>query len=153
MEQYAKGGEKERDRIFKFYLKNLKYVNNWDLVDLSAPKIIGKHLIDKDKSLLFDFAESGDLWKRRIAILSTQYFIQKDLLDYTFQLADKLLYDKEVLIQKAVGWMLREAGKKDIIALVEFLKSRYKKMPRTMLRYTIEKFSEIKRKRYLKGLV
>ena len=83
VEQYSKGNEKERDRIFKFYLKNIKHVNNWDLVDLSAPKIIGKHLIDKDKSLLFEFAESGDLWKRRIAILSTQYFIRKDLLDYT----------------------------------------------------------------------
>ena len=153
VEQYSKGSEKERDKIFKFYLKNIKHVNNWDLVDLSAPKIIGKHLLDNDKSMLFEFTGSGNLWKRRIAILATQYFIQKDLLDYTFQIADKLLYDKEDLIQKAVGWMLREAGKKDIIAQTEFLKSRYKKMPRTMLRYAIEKFSEKERQRYLKGLV
>jgi 3-methyladenine DNA glycosylase AlkD len=151
--QYAKGGEKERDRIFKFYLKNIKHVNNWDLVDLSAPKIIGRHLMDKDKSMLFDFAESNNLWKRRIAILSTQYFIQKNFLDYTFRIADKLLNDKEDLIHKAVGWMLRETGKKSIKAEKEFLKPRYKKMPRTMLRYAIEKFPEKERKRYLKGLV
>jgi 3-methyladenine DNA glycosylase AlkD len=151
--QYSKGNEKERERIFKFYLKNIKHVNNWDLVDLSAPKIIGRHLVDKDKALLFDLAESNNLWKRRIAILSTQYFIREGFLDYTYQIADKLLNDKEDLIHKAVGWMLRETGKIDRETEEEFLKTRYKKMPRTMLRYSIEKFPEKERKRYLNGLV
>jgi len=152
VEQYSKGDEKERNKIFKFYLKNINHINNWDLVDLSAPKIIGRHLIDKDKKLLLDFAESGNLWKRRIAILSSFYFIRNGFIDHTFFIADKLLSDKEDLIHKAVGWMLRETGKRDIKAEKEFLKSRYKKMPRTMLRYAIEKFPEEERKKYLLGL-
>ena len=153
VKQYSKADEKERNKIFRFYLKNIKQVNNWDLVDLSAPKIIGRHLIDMDKEVLHDLAESRNLWKRRIAILATQYFIQNGFIDETFRIADKLLYDKEDLIHKAVGWMLREVGKKNIKAEKGFLKPRYNKMPRTMLRYAIEKFPEVERKKYLFGLV
>ena len=151
--QYSKSDEKQRNKIFKFYIKNIKHINNWDLVDLSAPKIIGRHLIDKDKKLLLDFAESNNLWKRRTAILSTFYFIRNGFIDHSFFIADMLLNDKEDLIHKAVGWMLRETGKRDIKAEKEFLKSRYKKMSRTMLRYAIEKFPEEERKKYLLGLV
>lgn len=151
--KYKRVEEKEKEKIFSFYLKNRKGINNWDLVDLSAPKIIGKHLLKKDKSLLFKFAVSKNLWERRIAILSTYEFIRNDNFDATLKVAGLLLRDEHDLIHKAVGWMLRKIGKRDLQAEEKFLKSHYKKMPRTMLRYAIEKFPETKRKKYLQGKI
>lgn len=153
VDKYKNGDDKEKGAIFSFYLKYRKGINNWDLVDLSAPKIIGKHLLKKDKSLLFNFALSKNLWERRIAVLSTYEFIRNDDYSTTFQIAKILLQDNHDLIHKAVGWMLREAGKKDVLAEESFLKVHYKKMPRTMLRYAIEKFPEAKRKKYLLGKI
>ena len=141
----------EKKKIYSFYIKNFKYINNWDLVDLSCHKIIGPQLWDEDNSILDKWAKSKNLWTRRISIISTYYFIQRHHLDDTFRLAQTLIHDKEDLIHKAVGWMLREAGKRDLKRLEQFLKSRYTDMPRTMLRYAIEKFPEAKRQKYLKG--
>ena len=142
-----------KEEIFSFYLKNRRGINNWDLVDLSAPKIIGKHMLNKDKSLLFKFALSKNLWERRIAILSTYEFIRNEYYDATLKIAEILLQDKHDLIHKAVGWMLREIGKRNLETEENFLKIHYKSMPRTMLRYAIEKFPEIKRKKYLQGKI
>ena len=153
IDKFAKSTEKEQQVIFKFYFKNRKGVNNWDLVDLSAPKIIGKYLLEKDKSLLFKFALSKNLWERRIAILSTYEFIRNENYDTTLKIAEILLEDKHDLIHKAVGWMLREIGKRNLMVEENFLKIHYKKMPRTMLRYAIEKFPETKRKKYLQGKI
>lgn len=151
----SKRNEKLQKTIFDFYLKHTKYINNWDLVDISAPKIVGKYLFDKSKQQLFDLATNGDLWQKRIAIISTLYFIKKGELDTTFQLAEILINSQEDLMQKAVGWMLREAGKINHEREVEFLlaNDRYKKMPRTMLRYAIEKFDENLRQSFLKGTI
>jgi len=151
--KYESGDEKEKEKIFSFYLKNRKSVNNWDLVDLSAPKIMGKHLVEKDKSLLIKLATSKNLWERRISILSTHEFIRNGKFDTTFKISKILINDKHDLIHKAVGWMLREIGKKNISAEEKFLKNSYKKMPRTMLRYAIEKFPEAKRRKYLQGKI
>ena len=150
-EQYSKGDEEKKKVIYDFYLKNLKRVNNWDLVDLSAEKIIGAYLLEKDKQILFKFTRSKNLWKRRIAIMSTFHFIKNGLYDTTFEIADVLLKDEHDLIHKAVGWMLREIGNRDVKIEEAFLKKQYKNMPRTMLRYAIEKFPEKKRQSYLKG--
>ncbi len=147
--KYEKGDEKEKEKVFKFYIRNRKRINNWDLVDISAPKIIGEHLLERDKKLLYEFARSKNLWERRIAILSTFTFIRVGKFETTFKISDLLSKDDHDLIHKAVGWMLREIGKKDLNAEEKFLKPRYKKMPRTMLRYAIEKFPEVKRKKYL----
>ncbi len=149
--KYKKADEKEKEKIFNFYLKNIRYVNNWDLVDLSAEKIIGAFLIDKDKRLLFDLVKSNSVWERRIAIISTFYFIKANQFAATLKISELLLKDKHDLIHKAVGWMLREIGKRDIQAEEIFLQKHYKNMPRTMLRYAIEKFPEKKRLDYLKG--
>ena len=153
VDRYGKGKEKEKAEIFSFYLKNRKGINNWDLVDLSAPKIIGKHLLKRNKSLLFKFALSKNLWERRIAVLSTYEFIRNNDFAVNLQISEMLLQDKHDLIHKAVGWMLREIGKRDLQAEEKFLKTHYKKMPRTMLRYAIEKFPETKRKKYLQGKI
>ncbi|OIO23382.1 MAG: DNA alkylation repair protein [Ignavibacteria bacterium CG1_02_37_35] len=142
-----------REKLFKFYLKNSERINNWDLVDLSADKIVGAFLIDKDKSLLFKLAKSSNLWERRIAMLSTYCFIKNGVFEVTLQIAELLLRDQQDLIHKAVGWMLREIGKRDLEPEEEFLKLHYKQMPRTMLRYAIEKFPEAKRQAYLKGTI
>jgi len=150
---YERGDEKEKKSIYTFYIKNRMGINNWDLVDLSAPKIVGKYLFDKDKSILFKFASSKNLWERRIAILSTYEFIRNHQYDTTLKIAKILLEDEHDLIHKAVGWMLREIGKKDLKVEEIFLKKHYKKMPRTMLRYAIEKFPETKRKKYLQGKI
>ncbi len=147
--KYEKGDENEKENVFKFYIRNRKGINNWDLVDISAPKIVGEHLLNRDKKLLYKFAHSKNLWERRIAILSTFTFIRAGKFENTFKISDILLNDDQDLIHKAVGWMLRETGKKDLSAEEQFLKQRYKKMPRTMLRYAIEKFPEVKRKKYL----
>ncbi len=149
--KYKKAPEEERENIFNFYLKNIRYVNNWDLVDLSAEKIIGAFLIDKDKRLLFDLVKSSSLWERRIAIMSTFHFIKAHQFAAALKISELLLKDKHDLIHKAVGWMLREIGKRDIQAEELFLQKYYMNMPRTMLRYAIEKFPEKKRLDYLKG--
>jgi len=153
VDQYKKGDEKKKKIIFDFYLKNRKGINNWDLVDLSAPKIVGAHLIDKEKDLLYKFARSKDLWEKRISIISTYAFIREHFFEDTLNISGILLNDKHDLIHKAVGWMLREIGNRDLETEVEFLKKHYKTMPRTMLRYAIEKFPESKRIKYLKGLI
>ena len=149
---WKKAGETERGDIFNLYVRNLKYVNNWDLVDLSAPNIVGEYLKEKDRTILYDFAKSNNLWKQRVAIISTFSFIKdKDFVD-TLNISEILLHHKHDLIHKAVGWMLREVGKRDQVVEEEFLRKYYKEMPRTMLRYSIEKFDEDKRQKYLKGL-
>lgn len=147
-----KANEKEKEKIYKFYVKNLKYVNNWDLVDLSSEKIIGEYLLDKDKKLLFELAK-GDLWERRIGVMSTFNFIKKNDYKTTLRLCKLLIKDREDLIHKATGWMLREIGNRDLKIEENFLKQHYKKMPRTMLRYAIEKFPEKKRQAYLLGKI
>jgi len=152
-EKYKKNGEEEKANIFNFYLKNTKNINNWDLVDVTAPGIVGHFLSDKKKNILYDLARSNNLWERRIAIVSTFDFIRQQEFEDTLALSEILLDDKHDLIHKAVGWMLREVGKKDETVLEAFLKQHYKVMPRTMLRYAIEKFEEEKRKKYLWGEV
>lgn len=131
--------EKTRRHIFQFYLTHVKSVNNWNLVDGSAHHIVGAYLFDKDTDLLFDFASSDNMWKRRIAIVATWYFIRQGETDLTFKLAEKLLQDDHDLMHKATGWMLREAGKKNEARLVEFLQKHEPAMPRTMYRYAIER--------------
>ena len=137
------------EKIPKFYLQNLKQVNNWDLVDLSADKILGQYLLDKDKSILYKLAQSNNLWERRVAIISTFQFIKNNQFEDTLKISEILLNDKHDLIHKAVGWMLRELGKRNQELEEQFLKKHYKTMPRTMLRYAIEKFDGEKRKQYL----
>jgi len=150
VKKFEKAGEEEREEIFNFYLNNTKNINNWDLVDLSAPKIVGKFLFDKDRSILYKLSKSGNLWERRIAVLSSFEFIRLADFEDCLKISKVLISDKHDLIQKAVGWMLREIGKRDISVLKEFLRENYKIMPRTMLRYSIEKFPEEERKNYLK---
>ena len=141
----------ERETLFKKYLENTLYINNWDLVDLSADKIVGSYLFEKPKNILYSLAASENLWERRIAVMATFDFIKKGFYEDTLKLAKILLNDRHDLIHKAVGWMLREIGKKCSQEVLEkFLLSNYKKMPRTMLRYAIEKFPEEKRIKYLK---
>lgn len=150
---WKKADESKRKDIFDLYVKNLEYVNNWDLVDISAPNIVGEYLKEKDRAILYELAENNNLWKQRISIISTFSFIRnKDFVD-TLNISEILLHHKHDLIHKAVGWMLREVGKRDQDVEEEFLKRYYKEMPRTMLRYAIERFEEEKRQRYLKGLV
>jgi len=146
--KYQKNENKKE--IFDFYLKNIHASNNWDLIDCVADKIIGKYLMDKDKKILYDFANSNDLWKKRISIISTFEFIKNNEFQDTLKISEILLNDKHDLIHKAVGWMLRELGKRNISLLESFLKKHSKEMPRTMLRYAIEKFDEEKRKYYMK---
>ncbi|MCH7722016.1 MAG: DNA alkylation repair protein [Bacteroidetes bacterium] len=153
VDNYQKANDKGKEKVYKFYLRNSNKINNWDLVDLSAPKIMGEHLLKNDKQILFKFARSKNLWKRRIAVISTYTFIKNKQFKTTLQISDILLNDDHDLIQKAVGWMLREVGKQDLKTLENFLKPRYNKMPRTMLRYSIEKFPGKKRKKYLKGTI
>lgn len=148
--------EKIRKEIYSYYLSHSKYINNWDLVDLSAPRIVGRYLIDKKdrEKILLKLAKSKLLWERRIAVLATSIFIYDKDPEITFKLVDLLMNDKEDLMHKACGWMLREVGKKsgeDI--LKKYLKDRYMTMPRTMLRYSIEKMDEETRQKYLKGKV
>jgi 3-methyladenine DNA glycosylase AlkD len=151
--QFAKGDNKAKEKIYKLYLKHTKYINNWDLVDLSAHYIVGQYLIDKPKDILCTLAVSKNLWEKRISVISSFWFIKNNQFKDTLKLAKILLYDEHDLIHKAVGWMLREIGKREIETEERFLKTCYKKMPRTMLRYAIEKFPEPKRLRYLKGKV
>lgn len=149
-EKYQKSSLEEKTDIFNFYLKNTRNINNWDLVDLSAPKIIGDFLLKRKREILYDLAKSEMLWERRISIISTFAFIRNNDFEDTIKISTLLLKDKEDLIHKAVGWMLREIGKRDENILEEFLEKNYKIMPRIMLRYSIEKFSPRKRKYFLK---
>lgn len=142
--------EKDKKQIYNFYIKNAQQINNWDLVDVSAPNIVGNYLLKKDRKILYKLARSKNLWERRIAIIATFEFIRhNDFID-TINLAEILLNDQHDLIHKAVGWMLREIGKRDLKTLEDFLTKYYKIMPRTMLRYAIEKLSKNKRQLYLK---
>ena len=147
--QFETGFENEKRNIYNFYVKQIKHVNSWDLVDLSAPKIVGAYLEKEDRAILYELAESESLWERRVSILATHHFIkQKDFKD-ALKISEILLKDEEDLIHKAVGWMLREIGKEDQSVLEKFLKKHKAKMPRTMLRYAIEKFDEEARKEYM----
>ena len=141
--------KQDKEKAVKFYFKNIKYINNWDLVDLSAYKILGDFFFEKDKKELEALLYSDSIWEKRIAMVSTYGFIQKGDIKTTFKYAKILLRDEHDLIHKAVGWMLREAGKKDKKALIDFIEKNYKKMPRTTLRYSIERFNLNERKRFL----
>lgn len=152
VDKFGKGNDLEKSKVFEFYIKNAKQVNNWDLVDLSSPKIVGEYLLDKTKDILYKFAESKNLWEKRVSIISTFTFIKNHKYEDTFKIAEILMNDKHDLIHKAVGWMLREVGKRSLKDEERFLKKYSKKMPRTMLRYAIEKFPEEKRLEYLKRL-
>ena len=149
---HAKKDQALRRRCVDFYLAHTDRINNWDLVDLSCYPLLGEWLLDKDRTLLYDLARNGrTLWEQRIGIVSTMTLIRHGQLEDTFAIADILLHHPHDLIHKAVGWLLREAGKRDKAALVAFLAPRYRSMPRTMLRYAIEKFPEAERKSYLDG--
>lgn len=152
VEKYRRADETGKETLYKKYLENTQYINNWDLVDLSADKIIGSYLFDKPKDVLYFLAASENLWERRIAILSTFDFIKKGVYEDILKIAKILLNDPHDLIHKAVGWMLREVGKRcSQEVLEEFLLVNYKQMPRTMLRYAIERLPETLRLQYLKG--
>ncbi len=141
----------ENKKVFvDFYLKNVRQVNNWDLVDFSAPNILGKYFLDKKRDLLYKMAASDNIWERRIAIISSLEFIRNNEFTDTLKIAEILLKDKHDLIHKAVGWMLREVGKRNIAGLEAFLKKHCKVMPRTMLRYSLEKFDSKKREFYMR---
>ena len=144
--------EKDPEVIFNFYIKNARRFNNWDLVDLTAPRIVGNFLKDKNKKIIYNLARSKNIWEKRIAIVSTLYFIVKENnFSDTLKISEIILGDSHDLIHKAVGWMLREVGKRNVEVLKDFLKINYKKIPRTTLRYSIERFSEEERKKFLKG--
>ena len=150
---YDRGDEADRQQVYEDYLGHLQYINNWDLVDSSAMQIVGHYLYDKDRSPLRIMANSPDLWERRVAIIASFYFIRMSEFQDTLILAEILLEDKEDLIHKAVGWMLREVGNRSRNSEESFLKKYYLKMPRTMLRYAIERFPQEHRQAYLKGEV
>jgi len=147
--KYPKASAKEQKQIYDFYLAHTKHINNWDLVDISTPHIVGTHLLDKNRSVLCQLASSKNLWERRISIMATFTFIRNNDFKDALKISKILLADKHDLIHKATGWMLREIGKKDQKVLEQFLDKNTLKMPRTMLRYSIEKFSEKKRQYYL----
>ena len=147
IDRYTKVENKKE--IVNFYLKNTKNINNWDLVDLSAPKILGDYLLNNDRKILYKLAKSNNLWEKRIAVLATFSFIKNHQFQDSLKISKILLNDNHDLIHKAVGWMLREVGKKNQAIEEKFLKQHYQTMPRTMLRYAIERFPELLRKQYL----
>jgi 3-methyladenine DNA glycosylase AlkD len=154
--QFKKADKKIQKRIYDFYLKDTKYINNWDLVDVTVNKIVGAYLWgkgNKDRKILYKLAVSKNMWERRIAIVATSYFIYQNHFSDTLKISKLLLNDKEDLLHKAVGWMLREVGKRDQKIEETFLKQNYKNIPRTTLRYAIERFPEKKRLAYLRGKV
>ncbi|MEJ3745934.1 DNA alkylation repair protein [Actinomycetes bacterium KLBMP 9797] len=151
--KFTKGTEAERGQIFDIVLANTSRINNWDLVDSSAPYLVGPWLIDKDRGVLDGLAASSLVWDRRIAIMATLAFIKAGDFQWTFRIGDRLLRDPHDLVHKAVGWMLREVGNRDRAAEEDFLARRYRAMPRTMLRYAIEKFEPERRTAYLSGAV
>jgi 3-methyladenine DNA glycosylase AlkD len=148
--KFPKSSPFDQQEIVDFYVKNVQQINNWDLVDCSAYKILGKFLLDKNRQILYDLANSGHLWSERIAVVSCLEFIKNGQFSDIFKLSEKFLTHKHDLMHKACGWMLREVGKRDELALQEFLDEHLKKMPRTMLRYAIERMEEGKRLGYLK---
>lgn len=148
---YKKGDAALQKKIYDLYLKSTDHINNWDLVDSSAEHIVGAYLFEKSRKPLYTLAKSRSLWERRISIMATFHFIRRNDFDDTLRLSDLLLHDKEDLIHKAVGWMLREIGNRNQRVAEEFLQTRYARMPRTMLRYAIEKYSEGRRRQYLNG--
>jgi len=152
IDQYKKGNATLQQKIYRLYLKNTKNINNWDLIDLSAPNIVGDYLLNhkSEQKILCKLAKSKSLWEKRIAILSTFMFIKYNKFEHTLKIAEILLHDKQDLIHKAVGWMLRELGKRDQKIEEIFLEKYYKEMSRTMLRYAIEKFSKEKREYYMR---
>jgi len=150
--KFERGDDVMRKKVFGLYLRNTQYVNNWDLVDLSAHKIVGPYLDGGSRSLLHRLVRSKSLWERRIAVVATFPYIGRSDFADSLALAQKLLNDDHDLMHKAVGWMLREVGKKDTVVLEEFLKKHHHAIPRTTLRYAIERFPEAKRKRYLQGI-
>lgn len=151
VDQYKRADAQAREKIFDFYLANMHYINNWDLVDASARDIVGEHLVARPRPILSKLAKSPNLWERRIAIIATHAFIRRGDLADTFSISELLLGDKHDLIHKAIGWMLREAGKQSEPQLVLFLKTHYSVIPRTTLRYAIERMPETVRKRHLRG--
>jgi 3-methyladenine DNA glycosylase AlkD len=151
--QYKRGDRKEQERVYKLYTDHLRWINNWDLVDVSAEHVVGAFLKNKSKKPLYRLARSKNLWERRVSILATFHYIKGREFSETLKIAEMLLSDEEDLIHKAVGWMLREVGKRDLATEERFLKEHYRNMPRTMLRYAIERFPEPTRQRYLKGKV
>lgn len=151
MQRYQAADESGKQAAFELYLGNTAQINNWDLVDVSAPHIVGRHLENRPRGILPQLARSDSLWERRIAIVATFHFIRRNDCTDTLRLAHILLHDKHDLIHKATGWMLREVGKHDLAALEEFLQTHQRVMPRTMLRYAIERFDPTLRKRYLQG--
>ncbi|MGE5757772.1 MAG: DNA alkylation repair protein [Sideroxydans sp.] len=153
MQFYQRAQEDQRTAAYELYLDNTHRINNWDLVDVSAPRIVGRHLHDRPRKILYQLARSSLLWERRIAIIATAWFIRVDDFDDTLKIAEILLQDEHDLMHKAVGWMLREVGKRDQDVEEDFLKQHYRDMPRTMLRYAIERFPEKKRKDYQYGKV
>ena len=150
VERFKKSDEKEREAIYRFYLSQTERINNWDLVDLSAPYIVGEYLRDKSRDDLYRLAESNLLWEQRIAVVATVTLIRNNDFTDILRLAELLLQHKHDLMQKAIGWMLREMGKKDRDLLLQFLDKYRMVMPRTMLRYSIEKLTEAERKYYMK---
>lgn len=147
--QFEQGDDKTQEKLVRFYLKHLKYINNWDLVDTSASYILGKYLIDQDRKILYKLARSKNIWERRVTIVATHAFIARgDFVD-TLAISEIFLHDAHDLIHKACGWMLREVGKKDEVVLKKFLNKHASRMPRTMLRYAIERLSKDERKKYL----
>jgi 3-methyladenine DNA glycosylase AlkD len=148
---HARGDAATREAVYRLYLDNTRYVNNWDLVDTSAPGIVGAHLVEGDHGVLDRLARSESLWERRIAIMATQHFIRRGDFGTTLRIAEMLVNDPEDLIHKAVGWMLREVGNRDRAAEETFLRRHHRTMPRTMLRYALEKFPPDLRAAYLRG--
>jgi 3-methyladenine DNA glycosylase AlkD len=150
---FTNGDEIIRKKIYDLYLANTKHINNWDLVDLSAPNIVGAYLLERNRKPLYQLAKSKSLWERRIAVLATFSFIRNNQFDDCLKIAEILLKDNEDLIHKATGWMLREVGKRDTKILEDFLRKHCRTMPRTMLRYAIEKFTPARRKMFLEAKV
>lgn len=144
-----KAKPEEQKKLYDLYLLNADYINNWDLVDVSAEHVVGRYLFSNDRAILYELAQSDELWERRIAIMSTYHFIKNNDFEDTLAIAELLLDDEHDLIHKASGWMLREVGNRDMDAEERFLKKHVLQMPRTMLRYAIEKFPEEKRQQYL----
>ncbi|MEW6516602.1 MAG: DNA alkylation repair protein [candidate division FCPU426 bacterium] len=151
--RYPRASEADRESLFRCYVRNARHINNWDLVDVTAPHVLGAHLEHRDRGLLEEWAGSPNLWKRRLSLLATLRFIRKGDFSLTLRLVDRLLQDPEDLMHKAAGWMLREVGKKDRARLEAFLRPRYQRMPRTMLRYAIERFPAQRRQAYLKSRI
>ncbi len=149
--QFPRAAPSRQAEIYRFYLDNTAWINNWDLVDVTVTHVVGAYLMSRNRKPLYRLAASADLWERRIAMVATLTFIRQDQFEDTLNIADLLLADDHDLIHKAAGWMLREVGKRELSQLEGFLLPRYKRMPRTMLRYAIEKLPATRRQAYLKG--